>query len=525
MNSPHINELKISSVDTSSIDTVAVDSGPIDTNPINTNPAKWQRVSPVAVIYFLLSNIKHALNLWPALVGMLANQHAREWLFTYGVPVLALVVLGFAFLSYWFFRYQFDAEKIQIRSGIFNKKRLTLNFERVQEANLEQAIYFRPFGLWTLRLESAGSSKEEIALPGISEALALEIKQRVLSSKEVVSETYAGEEKALVEFSLKLNALDLIRYGLMHNTMIYLVAIIAPLLGQNDALWRSMANFVERLGVTQWLFDYLAVHNAIVGVFVVASLLVVFFIAIYSLSIVLAIIKYWNYSLAAQGERLQYEAGLFNRVACGFRKHKLQTIIIKQSLFARLLNRYSLEIRQTNERATAGAPMQGFIVPVLTVDQLDEVLSLLNVDEPHWERTRTIQIFWHTIIWGGLLTLAVAVFAQLTVLISLLWILLPLPLTALVSWKAWYSKRFSLSANGFAIRQGLLGYTIAYVPQIKVQKLELSQGPLGRLHACGGMSLWSGATRESINYVDLAKLHECHETILHKVANFKGRWM
>ncbi len=487
--------------------------------------AEWQRVSPIAVIYFLLTNIKHALNLWPALVGMLANQHAREWLFSYGVPVLALVVLGFAFLSYWFFRYQFDAEKIQIRSGIFHKKRLTLNFDRVQEANLEQAIYFRPFGLWTLRLESAGSSKEEIALPGIHESLALEIKQRVLLSKEDIREPSDMVAAALVDFSLKLSVLDLIRYGLMHNTMIYVVAIVAPLLGQNDAVWRTMANVVERLAFTRWLLDYLAVHDAIVGVFLVAILLVIFFIAIYSFSIVLAVIKFWNYSLLAQGERLQFEAGLFNRVACGFRKHKLQTIIIKQSFFAQLLNRYSLEIRQTNERAKPGAPLQGFIIPVLTINQLNDLLVLLGVDKPCWQRTRAIQIFWRTFIWGGLLTLAVAAFAQLTALISLLWILLPLPLIALVSWKVWYSKRFSLSANGFAIRQGLLGYTIAYIPQIKVQKLALSQGPLGRLHACGGMGLWSGATHESINYVDLAKLHECHATILHKVSSFKGHWM
>ncbi len=385
----------------------------IDSNPIDKPSAQWQRVSPIAVIYFLLVNIKHAINLWPALVGMLANQHARAFLFAYGVPVLALIVVGFAFLSYWFFRYQFDDDKIQIRSGIFHKKRLTLNFERVQEANLEQAIYFRPFGLWTLRLESAGSSKEEIALPGISEVLALTIKQRVLSSKEDVAESSAAATEAVVDFSLKLSALDLIRYGLMHNTMIYLVAIIAPLLGQNDAMWRLMANFVERLALTRWLLDYLAVHNAIVGVFVVAILLGVFFIVIYSLSIVLAAIKFWNYSLSAQGERLQYEAGLFNRVACGFRKHKLQTIIIKQSLLARLLNRYSLEIRQTNERAKPGAPLQGFIIPVLTINQLDEVLALLEVDEPDWQHTRPIQIFWQVLIWGGLLTIALAVFAQL----------------------------------------------------------------------------------------------------------------
>lgn len=505
MNSPHINEFK--------------------TSPVDTNLTEWQRVSPIAVIYFLLTNIKHALNFWPALVGMLANEHARAWLVNYGVPVLAIVVVTFAFLSYWFFRYQFDTEKIQIRSGIFNKKRLTLNFERVQEANLEQAIYFRPFGLWTLRLESAGSSKEEIALPGISEILALEIKQRVLSNRENVSELPTVEAESAVDFSLKLSLLDLVRYGLMHNTMIYLVAILAPLLGQNDALWRTIANVVERLGITQWLLDYLAVHNAIVGVLVVTTLFMMFFIAIYSLSIGLAVIKYWNYGLSAQGERLQFEAGLFNRVASGFRKHKLQTIIVKQSLLARLLNRYSLEIRQTNERAKPDAPLQGFIVPVLTKNQLNQLLSLLQVDESNWQRTKPIQILWYSLIWGGLLTFALTIFAALSGAISLLWVLLPIPLVGLMSWKAWYSKRFSLSVNGFAIRRGLLGYSIAYIPHIKVQKLALSQGPLGRINACGTLTVWSGATHESINFVDLATLNHCHATILQNVASFKGQWM
>ncbi len=121
--------------------------------------------------------------------------------------------------------------------------------------------------------------------------------------------------------------------------------------------------------------------------------------------------------------------------------------------------------------------------------------------------------------------MALGVFAELSGAISLSWILLPIPLIALISWKVWYSKRFSLSENGFAIRQGLLGYSITYIPQIKVQKLALAHGPLGRFHACGTMSVWSGATRESINYVDLAKLNTCHATILQQVANFKGRWM
>ena len=218
--------------------------------PIGDNTA-WRRVSPISICYFLIANIQHSLNLWPVLAGALTNQHARTWLMNYGVLVIALVLLAFAFLSYWFFRYQFDAEKIQIRSGIFQKKRLILYWDRVQEANLEQAIYFRPFSLWTLRLESAGSSKEEIALPGINENLALLIKQQVLSNKTVPTEWEPERDIAAPDFEVRLGLLDLVRYGLMHNTLVYFVAIIAPLLGQNEALLRHLANFVESLQLTR----------------------------------------------------------------------------------------------------------------------------------------------------------------------------------------------------------------------------------------------------------------------------------
>jgi putative membrane protein len=498
-----------------------------DTASVEKNNGQWHRVSPVAMCYFLINNIQHALNFWPALVGALANQHSRVWLFGVGIPLLAALVLGLAFLSYWFFRYQFDEEQIQIRSGIFHKKRLTLNFERVQEANLEQAIYFRPFGLWMLRLESAGSTKEEIALPGISEVLAAEIKRRVLFNKTIAADiAEVAVVDVPVDYTIKHTIVDLIRYGLMHNTMIYFVAILAPLLTQNDSLGRVVGDFIERIGFKHWITNYLLAHGFWVDALLVAVILAVLLGAIYSLSIVLAIIKYWNYTLTVQGERLQYEAGLFNRVACGFRKHKLQTVIIKQSFIASLLKRYSLEIRQTNEATVKkGVPMQGFTIPVLTQAQLENIMTLLQIDAPQWQRTLPIQIFWRTLFVGGLLTAVAAIAVEVSGKISPFWVALPIPLVALWCWKYWYATRYSLTENGFAIKRGLLGYSVAYIPQIKVQKLSIDQGPLGRLNHHGSMTLWSGATRVTIRYVDFVALRVCYDEILQTVSNYRGRWM
>ncbi|RYG02709.1 MAG: hypothetical protein EOO07_32670 [Chitinophagaceae bacterium] len=247
---------------------------------------------------------------------------------------------------------------------------------------------------------------------------------------------------------------------------------------------------------------------------------------IYSLSVLLAVIKYWNYTLTVHDERLQYEAGLFNRVACGFRKHKLQTVIIRQSFVAGLLKRYSLEIRQTNEAmAKQGVPSQGFMIPVITETQLQQIMTLLALDEFSWQKTLPVQIFWRTLFAGGLLTLFVAIIVIAGVHISPLWISLPIPLIAVWSWKYWHSTRYSLTENGFAVKRGLLGYSISYIPQIKVQKICLEQGPIGHTGNHGKLKLWSGATREAIGYVDMTALRICQETILQKVSGHRGRWM
>jgi len=169
--------------------------------------------------------------------------------------------------------------------------------------------------------------------------------------------------------------------------------------------------------------------------------------------------------------------------------------------------------------------MQGFIIPVLDQTQLEKIMTLLGIDQPQWQRTLAIQIFWRTLFAGGIFTAIAAIVVALDEHISPLWIALPIPVVALWCWKYWHSTFYSLTENGFAIRRGLLGFSIAYVPQIKVQKLQIAQSFFGRFNRCGSLVIWSGATRESIGYVEEVQLRASHASILQRVATYRGRWM
>lgn len=497
------------------------------------------RVSPLSIIYFCISNIYKAFNLWPVFAGIVAIPATRAWLFDVGVAGVGVLILAISIINYWFFTFYFDHEKIQINSGLIFKKKLTLYFERVQEANLEQAVYFRPFELWALKLESAGSSKEEIILPGIKHLLASELKQKVLDAqknpaqKVIASQTESTSidnvesinEPAPLRYQIKLDVIDLFRYGLMHNTLIYYVAILAPVLSQNENFWRNISNWIGDSWAAQELMSYLNTHNLWVGMLVVCLLIALLFLAVYALSILLALVKYWDYNLTVEGDRFQYQAGLLNKLASGFRQHKLQTLVVKQSLIARLLKRYSIEVKQTNEaKIKQGEINMGFVIPVVTKQQLDDILDLLNIKRPEFQPCLPAKIFWDSILWGGVLVslIAVGLFAAE---ISL-WFLVPIFLAiVLLNIKNWYSIGYSMGEEGFVVRRGLLGIKTIYVPTIKIQKIQLSQGPLQRIHQSASIALWSGATLEHISFIPLKKLQTESDQLIQKISRFRGKWM
>lgn len=500
----------------------------------------WSRVSPISTVYFFIRNFNQALNLWPVFAGAVAIPATREWILDLGILGFVLILLAASVINFWFFKFHFDDDKIQIRRGLIFKKNLTLYFERVQEANLEQAFYFRPFDLWALKLESAGSGKEEIILPGIHHLLANNIKQRVLDAQkkssvpqklESPAEQVAasGQHNLPVvtnpDYQIKLEPVDLLRYGLMHNTLIYYVAIFGPILGQNEKFWQNIGPWLQKSELVQAFTQYLSSHNLWIGVLAVAVLVVLVLFFIYAISIFLSLIKYWDYTLVVQGERFQYQAGLLNRLASGFRKHKLQTLVVKQSLIARILGRYSIEVRQTNEAMRKqGEINQGFIIPVATEKQLADILALLNIKTPEWKKCAPVKMFWDALFFGIFLLIASSIVLVATEN-SLVWLIPIILLVVLLSVKNWYSIGYELNEEGFSVKRGILGVKTTYVPQIKIQKMQLSQGPVQRLHKTASLTLWSGATLEGLNFIPLEKLQTEREKIIHQITRFRGRWM
>lgn len=498
--------------------------------------AVWRRVSPVAMIYFLLLSIRSAVNLWPMLVPIVAGGDSfREFLLLRLVPVGGVLYLVGVVLHYWFFRYSVESDRIQLHTGIFHKKRLTLYFDRVQQADIIQPFYFRPFGLATLGLESAGSTQQEVNIPGLSFAEAEFLKQRVLEKQEqedaaaLPDRDESGKAEAAPDYQLHLSWREIARYGLMYNGLLILAPLLAPFtqnMGPSMETWfhwledTFVYHFFQRLGVGTGAGNEFWILSLVIAVALMIGVGLLFF-----LSVIIALVRYWDYRLTRYGDRYQSRAGLLTVNTRGFRLHKLQHVIISQGMIARLLGRTTLTIK----KAGGGYQQQGvpdqkrFLIPVLDAGNLSAIKTQLNIPDSDWQRVSPFYILRNLLLFGTIFCAAS--------IAGLLWLgadpgyaLLSYPLAGLVNWRSWWCLGIYQDGDWLAMRSGFVGRRSHWIPIGKVQKTAVSLPPWLRPLGLANLSVWGADGRLDMPFIPVDQATHMRDHTLFCVATFDGNW-
>ncbi|MBA6365365.1 PH domain-containing protein, partial [Colwellia sp. BRX8-8] len=225
------------------------------------NTKDWQRISPIAIIYFLakfvmgfLSNIVVFL---PALYLGYDNfiAHPHLWL-PIGLSILAIIMIS-TFLSFYFFQYRLYQDHIEIRSGVISKKYVNLPFAKIQNVKLEQPLYYRLFGFTCLQLDTAGSAMQEAKVVALKVDFAEQLKVEILAQHKIASSTVADAETETVndlaskdqnnETILNTRSItDLIIHGLTNNRIWIFLGGLAPFF---DDFGRYIVEFFNGLGI------------------------------------------------------------------------------------------------------------------------------------------------------------------------------------------------------------------------------------------------------------------------------------
>ena len=492
----------------------------------------WQRTPLLTIGFFIAKEIRNLIknitNFIPVLAAIFVTD--STWLpYAIGAGYLMFVVIS-AILNHHYFLYALTDDAVHLRTGVLNKKSLTLKYERIQQAELDQTWYFRPFHLTILRVDSAGSAGKEVEIPGLTVAVAQQLRQTMLAERNAAMSEHASEQNAPTDAAQPENAPvdlerhyglgELIRAGVFDNKLFVLLAVLIYPLSQTDVLEDRVVPWLEAnvtfLEESIWL-----------NVGVATAFLAVLFV----LAIGVTVVTNYNLTLTIAKQRFQTRAGLLSIRTVSFRYHKLQRVRIRQNLRARLLKRFTVRVSQLQPSAHAQQQAKGsFVLPVVThrgLEELSRWLRLPTRQQLSWQRISPIALlqpsFW------------VALSAPLTATLSYLkWesALLALALGASV-WLAlqlyavarWQRYGFTQVQGWLGVRSGVFGHNEYWYPVFKAQQVDVYQSPWLRLLGFADVIIYTAAGAEVIKYQPFAVAKQMQSTWLHDIANNPTRWM
>ena len=347
-----------------------------------TSPIYWQKVSPWALLYFVVHfSVRFVkdglLNLLPMLV-VFVTQVENKLFWAQVVGVIALVsLLVYSFLYYLNFKFCMSSDnEILLNKGVFKKERLTLKFGRVQNVNIAEPFYFTPVNLVNCIFDAAGSVSQEIVLPGVTQDYAQQMRKQIFDFKAQQQQEIQSTEQSetdIIENSLTISNKEIAKFGLMSNMAILAIAAFAPFINLIiDFLEKQIIAKVE--GFYQQELGMLT--NA--ATFAIITLIVLLVLAAVMLSVIMSLIRFYNFELYFKGQKFKRIAGLLERHQLSMSMDKVQSIVIKQNLMGRLLKRFTVECLQAGgggvvAGAAAKQNKRTLVLPVLNSEQVDSV--------------------------------------------------------------------------------------------------------------------------------------------------------
>ena len=441
------------------------------------------RLHPLSWLFVLLAQLKQFIV--PLIVLLFAGRGDRNDLWGL-IAVGVLVVLSLA--QYFTYRYRLRGDAIVVRSGWLHRSVREIPYARIHNVNLHQSLLHRLFGVAEVRLESAGGIKPEAQMRVLrldqAEALEALVRQRGQASADGVPvPTDAAEQAPL----LALSNGELIRLGLISNRgMLVVAAAFGALAQTGDNVFGVL---VDRWGKVAfgWFEGFAGEHahdSPAAIAFAVGSLVLIALVLVRLLSVLLAFLQYYGFTLREDDARIRVERGLLTRYRSSAKRRRIQSWSLHEGVLHRWFKRRSLRV-QTASRQGGEAGQQSLkeLAPVATPTHCDELIQHFlpdaGWDTLAWQPLHR-HAWWRIAVPGLLLVLAGS--AGLTWRFGAI----GLAVLALLPLQLWRARRIA-AACGYACNDRLVAWRTGWWSKRwnfaeigKIQALRLAQSPLDR---------------------------------------------
>lgn len=313
----------------------------------------WYRLSPrMLLVHPVRSLMSMAVPLLLVSLGVSRGDNTRWLWFVVGGAVLAVV---FGVLSWFFTRYRFTPEQLQLRTGVLNRKVVTAPLDRIRSVDIESTVVHRVLGLSKVKV-GTGVDATQIELDGLTREQSGRMRTFLLNRSEVTTPTGApaADESEEGEASSPAPAagppaaeeeLARINWGWLRYAPFSLSSLVVV-----AGAFGVLAQFgddipLEELGFVQDSWGWVIAHSVLLVVAVVAAFVLVAWVVVSTASYVL---NWWNLRLVREpGGTIRTSRGLLTTRSQTIENEKIRGVTMTEQFLLRFVRGGELSAQAT----------------------------------------------------------------------------------------------------------------------------------------------------------------------------------
>lgn len=408
----------------------------------------------------------------------------------FGPWIVPMIVAALLIRAVWMqltFRYGFSITGLVIREGLIFRNVRHIEYARIENIDTERGVLHRLLGVAEVRVQTSTGGKPEALISVLDLNAVQDMRTRIFSEAKPAepSAAAAPDERLLLHLPIG----ELVRQGLIDNRGMILIAAAFGLLHESGAYVLNKA-LLDRLLESSPAAG-LAALGLMMQIALGAFTILAAILAVRMLSVLLAIVTFYDFKLTSVADDLRARYGLFTRVALTLRTRRIQAVHQTESLLHRWFNRVSLDVDLAGDAGGEGdrndARMKTrWLAPICSASVAPELIAaaLPMLDwstEPDWQplaRGARGRIFRKSLFWSVLILTGPAIWylregAVIVVLgcVPLAWMHAHL-----------YVKhtRWALARDAVLFRSGWLTRRLTIVPRDRVQTLSIEASPFDR---------------------------------------------
>jgi len=435
--------------------------------------------------------------------------------------VTTFVVL-FSIWRYFRFHFFIEDEKLHVQSGVFTRAKLDIPFDRIQSISFEQNIVHQLFNVVRLKVDTAGSSKEEFEFAALEKSRAEELREFILRKRKELGPV--GEEVPVMQDLLvRLSITDLLKVGISQNHLRTTGIILAFLLGLRDRVSDALGErYVDQFDhVTDRLFENIWVYGF--GLFVLVLVLSFFGTLAFSL------LRYYDLQLVKTGDGYKVEAGLFNKREQAARDQKIQIV---RWVTNPIRNYFKIaQLRFFQASSSAGSSKTSITVPGVPSESLRSILTHYLGDEAMVLEGKIYGIdrrfFGRRILYVGMLP-ALALIGVSILSGQSWWYFIALFYFIAVTIFQYYLQKkwcFQIDDRGLVTRSGVIERTSKALLLHKVQGVQIRQSPYQHRRGLANIILHTASGDVTIPYISLDLALCIKNFVLFRIESSRLKWM